>query len=113
MITMHIHAARLTDRIACLADFTEPGGPDTRRACTALYVGGREWLAAEFRAATLQVRLDAGANLLGERTGAEPGSGTIMLGSHTDTVAGGGRFDGIAGVLAGLEVAQALHEAGV
>src|SRR5690625_4778334 len=113
MSTMHINAARLTDRIACLAEFTEPDRPYTRRAFTDLYVEGREWLAAEFRAASLKVRLDAGANLIGERTGAEPGSGTIMLGSHTDTVAGGGRFDGIAGVLAGLEVAQALHEAGV
>ncbi len=35
-----------------------------------------------------------------------------MLGSHSDTVAGGGRFDGIAGVVTALEVAQVLHENG-
>ena len=36
----------------------------------------------------------------------------IVIGSHSDTVAHGGRFDGIAGVVAGLEIARALHEAG-
>jgi beta-ureidopropionase / N-carbamoyl-L-amino-acid hydrolase len=36
-----------------------------------------------------------------------------MIGSHSDTVVGGGRFDGIAGVIAGLEIAAALQDGGV
>jgi N-carbamoyl-L-amino-acid hydrolase len=40
-------------------------------------------------------------------------AGTIMIGSHSDTVVGGGRFDGIAGVIAGLEIAAALNDSGV
>lgn len=53
-----------------------------------------------------------GGNLLGTRRGSA-GCGAIMLGSHSDTVPDGGRFDGIAGVLAALEVARVLDERGV
>lgn len=108
-----IDASRLSARIARLAEFTEPERPFTRRAFTDVYATAREWLAAEFRAAGLEVHLDAAANLIGARAGTDPAAGTIMLGSHIDTVTGGGRFDGIAGVIAGLEVAQALAEAGI
>lgn len=112
MTLPHVNAARLSARITRLAEFTEPGRPYTRRAFTDVYAAAREWLAAEFRAAGLKTRLDAGANLIGERPGSDPAAGTIMIGSHIDTVTGGGRFDGIAGVIAGLEVAQALQETG-
>ncbi|MGO4376508.1 M20/M25/M40 family metallo-hydrolase, partial [Paenibacillus sp. MCAF20] len=36
-----------------------------------------------------------------------------MVGSHTDTVTGGGRFDGIAGVVVGLEIVRMLKETGI
>ena len=42
-----------------------------------------------------------------------PAAPAVAFGSHLDTVPTGGRFDGIAGVLAGLEVLRALHDAGV
>jgi N-carbamoyl-L-amino-acid hydrolase len=60
----------------------------------------------------LEVRVDAAGNLIGRREGSEPGARTLMIGSHSDTVVGGGRFDGIAGVIAGLEVAAALADSG-
>ncbi|MGO8656445.1 M20/M25/M40 family metallo-hydrolase, partial [Rhizobium ruizarguesonis] len=46
----------------------------------------------------------------GRRTGRKPWLGTIMVGSHSDTVPDGGRFDGIAGVISALEVARALRD---
>ncbi|MET0746346.1 MAG: Zn-dependent hydrolase, partial [Microvirga sp.] len=63
--------------------------------------------------AGLSVRLDAGGNLIGRRAGRVPGRGTIVVGSHTDTVPSGGRFDGPAGVIAGLEIARALGDHGI
>ena len=43
----------------------------------------------------------------------DPEAGTIIVGSHSDTVPSGGRFDGIAGVAAGLEIARTLRQRGI
>ncbi len=59
--------------------------------------------------AGLRVRVDAAANMIGYRAG-QPDRPCIMVGSHLDTVHSGGRFDGIAGVVAGLEVARRFKE---
>lgn len=110
---MQVNGERIMARIARLAQFTEADRPYTRRAFTDLYLQARDWLRGEFETAGLTPRLDEGANLFGERAGRESGLGALLLGSHIDTVAGGGRFDGIAGVVTALEVAQVLHENGV
>lgn len=60
----------------------------------------------------LDTMIDAAGNLMGLRRGRKSRK-AIMLGSHSDTVPDGGRFDGIAGVIAGLEVARALADKGV
>ena len=104
--------ARIAEDIATLAEITEPGRPYTRRAFTPMFLRGREWLVRRFVAAGLETRIDASGNLIGRRRG-RAGGKTIMLGSHSDTVPDGGRFDGIAGVSAALEVARALHDQGV
>lgn len=104
--------ARIAEDIATLAEITEPGRPYTRRAFTPMFLRGREWLVRRFEAAGLETRIDASGNLIGRRRG-RTGGKTIMLGSHSDTVPDGGRFDGIAGVSAALEVARALHDQGV
>lgn len=107
-----VDPARIAAVIDGLADITEPGRPYTRRAFSALFPDGRAFLAERFRAAGLETRIDAAGNLIGRRSGRVPGLGTIMLGSHSDTVPDGGRFDGIAGVAAALEVARALADRG-
>ena len=106
-------AARIDEDISALAAITQPGRPYTRRAFTPMFLKGREWLARRFEAAGLTVHIDAAGNLVGSRKGREPGLGTIMLGSHSDTVPDGGRYDGIAGVSAALEVARALKDQGI
>jgi N-carbamoyl-L-amino-acid hydrolase len=106
-----VSAARIAADIDALAAITEPGRPWTRRAFSALHLEGRDWLARRFQAAGLETRIDAAGNLIGRRAGRKPGSGTLMLGSHSDTVPDGGRFDGIAGVVAALEVARSLADA--
>jgi N-carbamoyl-L-amino-acid hydrolase len=108
-----VDPARIAEVIDGLAQLTEPGRPYTRRAFTALFPAGRDFLLEKFRAAGLETRIDAAGNLIGRRAGRKPGSGTIMLGSHSDTVPDGGRYDGIAGVAVALEVARALADKGI
>ncbi|MDF0695584.1 Zn-dependent hydrolase [Rhizobium sp. MC63] len=104
-----VNAKRIAEDIEALAAITEPGHPWTRRA-SPLFREGRSYLEARMKAAGLETRIDAAGNLIGRRTGRKPWLGTIMLGSHSDTVPDGGRFDGIAGVIAALEVARALSD---
>jgi N-carbamoyl-L-amino-acid hydrolase len=108
-----VNAGRIADVIKGLARITEPDKPYTRRAFTPLFLDGRAFLEQRFKAAGLETRIDASGNLIGRRKGRKSALGTIMLGSHSDTVPEGGRFDGVAGVAAALEVAQALSDAGI
>ncbi|MBM4761380.1 Zn-dependent hydrolase [Bacillus sp. B15-48] len=82
----------------------------TRRPFTEWYAQGRQWLASEMENAGLHVQIDAASNLIGKREGKNANLAPIVIGSHTDTVTGGGRFDGIIGVLAGIEIARQLKE---
>lgn len=101
-------------RIQHLAAIIDPALPPyTRRAFTEPFLRGRRWLQAEFEGAGLSTVTDAGGNLMGKLAGSEPGALPIAMGSHSDTVVGGGRYDGIAGVVAALEVAQSLAEDGM
>jgi N-carbamoyl-L-amino-acid hydrolase len=111
--SLSIDADRLWRRLETLASFTRPDVPWTRRAFSPEFDKARDWLRAEFAQAGLAVHTDAAGNLTGRREGTQPGLAPLVTGSHCDTVVGGGRFDGILGVLAGLEVAQSLHERGV
>ena len=96
-----------------LAQITDLERPWTRRAFSPRFDEGRDYLRRRFRGEGLNVWTDAGGNLIGRREGTEPQAGTIMLGSHSDTVPDGGRFDGVAGVVVALEVARILSRRGV
>jgi N-carbamoyl-L-amino-acid hydrolase len=104
---LRINRERYLKRFETLAGLTTDP-PFTRRAFTEVYKLARAWLNKEMKTAGLKVQLDAGANLIGRRDGKRPEA--IVLGSHIDTVTGGGRFDGVAGVLAALEIAHTLEE---
>ncbi len=109
---MSINSDRLWARIEALSRITDPDRPWTRRSFSPLFLKGREWLASEFRRGGLATSIDAGGNLVGRLAGSDPNLKPIVVGSHSDTVPSGGRYDGILGVLAGLEVAQSLAERG-
>ncbi|AGT10881.1 N-carbamoyl-L-amino-acid hydrolase (plasmid) [Paracoccus aminophilus JCM 7686] len=110
---LRIDTARLGADLAALAEITEPGRPWTRRAFTPKFLEGRAWLEGRMQAAGLTTRIDAAGNLIGRLAGKTSGAGVLMVGSHSDTVPDGGRFDGIAGVLAGLEIARAVQDQGI
>ena len=60
--------------------------------------------------AGLDVSVDACGNIFAHRAGSEDGLPPVMIGSHLDTQINGGRFDGIAGVLGGLELVRTLND---
>jgi len=106
-----LDADRLWGDIMALAEITEAERPYTRRSFSPLFQKGRAWLADRFAASGLAARIDPAGNLIGRAEGRAPSLGVIAVGSHSDTVPSGGRFDGIAGVAAGLEIARALRDA--
>jgi N-carbamoyl-L-amino-acid hydrolase len=108
-----LDADRLWADVMALAEITDPERPYTRRSFTALFLEGRAWLARKFAEAGLTARIDAAGNLIGRLEGTNPALGVIAIGSHSDTVPSGGRFDGIAGVATGLEIVRALRDAGL
>jgi allantoate deiminase len=77
------------------------GGPAMARAND--LVGG--WM----RAAGMEVRVDAARNLVGHLPGTDPEAGTLLLGSHLDTVRDAGAFDGPLGVLAAIAAVERLR----
>jgi N-carbamoyl-L-amino-acid hydrolase len=71
---------------------------------------GRDLVVSWMKDLNLDVSIDKIGNVIGIRAGTEPGN-PVLTGSHIDTVATGGRYDGNLGVLAGLEVIETLNDA--
>jgi N-carbamoyl-L-amino-acid hydrolase len=63
--------------------------------------------------AELQVRVDRIGNVYATRPGRDRSLPCVLMGSHIDTVATGGAFDGTLGVLGGIEVMRTLNDAGI
>lgn len=75
-------------------------------------VEARNWLAHELKALECKVDVDELGNMFGRRQGKTPTLAMIAMGSHLDTQPRGGRYDGILGVLAAVEVLKTLKENG-
>ena len=108
-----IDPGRLWADLMALGELTEPGRPYTRRSFTPLFLQGRALIRDRLEKAGLSVRIDSAGNMIGRLEGAAPGLGVIAMGSHSDTVPSGGRFDGIAGVAVAIEIGRAIAEAGM
>jgi N-carbamoyl-L-amino-acid hydrolase len=107
-----VDGERLWNDIMALAAITDPERPYTRRSFSPRFLDGRQWLRKRFEEAGLRVSLDPAANLIGRLEGSDQSIGTIMIGSHSDTVPSGGRFDGPAGLIAALGVVRAMRAQG-
>ena len=103
---------RLWDSIAYLARFgaTARGGVG-RAALSAADGKARDCFCGWCREAGLEVRIDRIGNIFARRDGTDPQAPPVLTGSHLDTQPLGGKFDGIYGVLAGLEVLRTLNDA--
>ncbi|MCH8987604.1 MAG: M20 family metallo-hydrolase [Chloroflexi bacterium] len=88
-----------------------PDGMD-RVAYSPADIAGREYTVKLMREAGLETRIDTAGNIIGLRAGSDDSLSAIALGSHTDTVPKGGKYDGALGVMAAIEVVRTLQEQG-
>jgi len=108
-----VNGARLDAHLAELSAFgRNPQGGVSRVAYSEADRQGREYVMGLMRAAGLDVRVDAGANIFGRRKGRDASLAPLLIGSHTDSVPEGGNYDGAVGSLGAIEVAQTLAESG-
>ncbi len=73
----------------------------------------RDLFARWVHEAGCELRIDPFGNMLAVRPGTRPDLPVVLMGSHLDTQPHGGRFDGVLGVLAGLEVIRSLNDSGI
>lgn len=90
-----------------------PGQGTTRLTFSPAYKQARDYVAARMVEAGLAVREDAVGNVFGRIEGTNPDLAPILVGSHLDSVPNGGRFDGPAGVVAGIETAFLFRDLGL
>jgi len=110
---MNVDGDRLLRRIGELAERGALDGGGCRRlALTAEDGAGRDYVVSLMRDLGLDVAIDRVGNVMGMRAGTRGGP-PVMTGSHVDTVATGGIYDGALGVLAGLEVVETLNDHGI
>ncbi len=110
---LRIDLDRLMGRLHALAKIGAiDGGGVCRLALTDDDRRGRDLVSGWMRELGLDVSVDRIGNVVGVRAGTEGGP-PVMTGSHIDTVATGGIYDGNLGVLAGLEVIATLNDAGL
>jgi N-carbamoyl-L-amino-acid hydrolase len=109
-----INGERLWRRLMKLAQIgATPKGGVCRLALTELDRQARSLFVEWAKALGCTIRIDAIGNIFARRTGTESHLPAIGTGSHIDTQPTGGKFDGNYGVLAGLEVLEALNDAGI
>lgn len=111
---LNINGERLWASLMAMAEIgaTARGG-SCRLALSAEDKAGRELFSHWCKAAGLTLSVDAIGNLFARRAGTDNGAAPVMIGSHLDTQPEGGRFDGVYGVLAGLEVIRSLDDHGI
>lgn len=111
MATLKVSPRRLRERIEQLGAIgRDPAGGLTRLPFTPAHVEAVRQSAQMMREAGLDAGVDEFGNLIGQQAGRQDAA--LLAGSHLDTVPQGGIFDGALGVVAAIECAQVLHDAG-
>lgn len=102
---------RLWDSLMTMGEIggTEKGGC-CRLALTDLDKQARDLFVSWCEEAGCSIRIDQMGNVFARRAGSNPGLSPVVMGSHIDTQPTGGKFDGVYGVLAGLEVIRTLND---
>jgi len=112
-MNLEIDSARLLSEIEALALISEAASPVvTRIVFTPADMRARAWLIDHCRAAGLAVRQDAVGNTFARWQGSNPAAPAVGTGSHLDAIPNAGKYDGVVGVLGGLEAIRALQRAG-
>jgi len=109
--TTKINSDRLWGSLMAMAQIgaTAKGGCN-RQALTDLDKQGRDLFVSWCKEIGCEVQVDEIGNIFARRAGKDNTLPAVITGSHLDTQPTGGKFDGVYGVLAGLEVLRTLHE---
>ena len=108
-----IDQERLAAEIEALAHFSDTPYPSvTRVLFTETDRQARAFLKKLYAEAGLTVHEDAVGNTYARWIGGDPAAPAVATGSHTDAIPNAGRFDGVVGVLGGLEAIRALQRSG-
>ncbi len=114
MRNLTIDGARLWASLMAMARIgATPKGGVCRLALTELDRAGREVFIGWCKDAGCSIAVDKVGNIFARRPGRDNTKPAVMTGSHLDTQPTGGRFDGIFGVLAGLEIVRTLNDRGI
>ncbi len=110
---LRINTERLLERLRKLGEIGAiDGGGVCRLALTDEDKAGRDLVISWMRELGLDIQIDCVGNVIATRAGRQQHA-PVLTGSHIDTVATGGRYDGALGVLAGLEVINILNDANI
>lgn len=111
---LKINGQRLWASLMAMAEIgaTARGG-SCRLALSDEDKAGRDLFVHWCTEAGMSLSVDPIGNLFARRPGSDPDAAPVMIGSHLDTQPEGGRFDGVYGVLAGLEVVRTLNDLGI
>jgi beta-ureidopropionase / N-carbamoyl-L-amino-acid hydrolase len=112
--TLRINAPRLWDSLMQMAKIgATPKGGVCRLALTDLDREGRDLFVRWAREAGCTISVDKIGNVFARRAGRNDALPPVITGSHADSQPTGGKFDGIYGVLGGLEVIRTLNDHGI
>ncbi|MDA0186792.1 MAG: Zn-dependent hydrolase [Proteobacteria bacterium] len=111
---MTINGERLWDALMEMAKIG-PGvaGGNNRQTLTDEDAAGRALFQSWCEAAGCTMGLDEMGNMFARREGTDPDAAPVYMGSHLDTQPTGGKYDGVLGVLGGLEVIRTLNDLGI
>lgn len=112
---LRINPARLRKSLEDLSVFGRPAGGVfddgvSRFAYSEADIAGRKFAMGLIVAAGAQPRIDAAGNIRALRRGRDRALKPIIIGSHIDSVPGGGNFDGALGSMAAIEILTTLNE---
>jgi ureidoglycolate amidohydrolase len=110
---LEIHQQRLSSEIETLAAISDAEPPAvTRIVFTPTDLRARAWVISRCEEAGLTVRQDAIGNIFARWNGTDPAAPAVGTGSHIDAIPNAGKYDGVVGVLGGLEAIRALQQSG-
>src|SRR5713226_3665400 len=110
---LQIDRDRLLREIESLASISDAEAPAvTSIVFTPADLKARAWLRARCEEAGLTLRQDAIGNTFARWAGSDPKAPAVGTGSHIDAIPNAGKYDGVVGVLGGLEAMRALQRSG-
>lgn len=102
-------AKRMEDKIKTFATYGDTGnGGVTRYSLSPETIQAREEFTKRMKAIGAEITTDDMANMYATIPGSDPNAKRIVMGSHVDSVRNGGNYDGILGVIAGMEVLETI-----